>query len=250
MGIDVFVADEQSERPVDLHRWARLAEAVLADEGVTGDTELSVLFVDERSMSDLNRRFAGDDTPTDVLAFPIDDEPVESGRWPDAGGSGPGWVAPEPSELPRLLGDVVICPEVAWRNSVGEDATAARSAGARGAPPESPATSGQAEVQSAPIPASGGADEDSVARPLTDPDGAYQDELALLVVHGILHLQGMDHEDDEEAGAMRQREQELLERYHRGRPEGVGPEGAGMEAVAPGRAEAQEPAPPARSEGP
>jgi probable rRNA maturation factor len=221
MGIDVFVADEQSERPVDLHRWARLAEAVLADEGVTGDTELSVLFVDERSMSDLNRRFAGDDTPTDVLAFPIDDEPVESGRWPDAGGSGPGWVAPEPSELPRLLGDVVICPEVAWRNSVGEDATAARSAGARGAPPESPATSGQAEAQ-----------------------------LALLVVHGILHLQGMDHEDDEEAGAMRQREQELLERYHRGRPEGVGPEGAGMEAVAPGRAEAQEPAPPARSEGP
>jgi hypothetical protein len=89
-----------------------------------------------------------------------------------------------------------------------------------------------------------------VARPLTDPDGAYQDELALLVVHGILHLQGMDHEDEEEAGAMRQREQELLERYHRGRSEGAGPEGVGMEAVAPGRAEAQEPAPPARSEGP
>jgi probable rRNA maturation factor len=207
MGIDVFVADEQTERPVDLHRWARLAEAVLADEGVTGDTELSVLFVDERSMADLNRRFAGDDTPTDVLAFPIDDEPVESGRWPDAGGSGPGWVPPEPGELPRLLGDVVICPEVAWRNSMDEDPAAAQGA-------------------------------------------AYQDELALLVVHGILHLQGMDHDNEEDAGAMRQREQELLERYHRGGPEGTGPEGAGRDAVAPERAEAREPPPPASSEGP
>lgn len=197
MGIDVFVADEQTDRPVDLHRWARLAEAVLADEGVTGDTELSVLFVDERSMAELNRRFAGEDSATDVLAFPIDEEPVESGRWPDAGGSGPGWVPPEPSDLPRLLGDVVICPEVAWRNSVGEDSA-------------------------------GGL------------DAAYQDELALLVVHGILHLQGMDHEDDEGTSAMRQREQELLERHHRAPVKGPG---------APGRAGAQEP-PPASPERP
>jgi probable rRNA maturation factor len=250
MGIDVFVADEQTERPVDLHRWARLAEAVLADEGVTGDTELSVLFVDERSMADLNRRFAGDDTPTDVLAFPIDDEPVESGRWPDAGGSGPGWVAPEPSELPRLLGDVVICPEVAWRNSVGENPTAAQGAIARDAPAERAATSGEADAERARIPASRGSDEGQVARPPTDPDGAYQDELALLVVHGILHLQGMDHEDEEEAGAMRQREQELLERYHRGGREGAGAAGAGTAPVGRERADAQEPARPASSEGP
>jgi probable rRNA maturation factor len=249
MGIDVFVADEQTERPVDLHRWARLAEAVLADEGVTGDTELSVLFVDERSMADLNRRFAGDDTPTDVLAFPIDDEPVESGRWPDAGGSGPGWVPPEPGELPRLLGDVVICPEVAWRNSMGEGPTAAQGANARGAPPESSASSREADAQGAPNPASGGADETKVTRPPTDPDGAYTDELALLVVHGILHLQGMDHEDEEAAGAMRQREQELLERYHRAGPERAETERAETEAVPHERAEAHEPGRPTSSEG-
>jgi probable rRNA maturation factor len=245
MGIDVFVADEQTERPVDLHRWARLAEAVLADEGVTGDTELSVLFVDERSMADLNRRFAGDDTPTDVLSFPIDDEPVESGRWPDAGGSGPGWVPPEPRELPRLLGDVVICPEVAWRNSVGEDPTAAQGANAPGAPAQRAATSGEPDAERARIPASREADEGETARPPTDPDGAFQDELALLVVHGILHLQGMDHEDEEEAGAMRQREQELLERYHRPRPEE-----AGTAPVAPERAGAEERARPDSSQGP
>jgi probable rRNA maturation factor len=127
-------------------------------------------------------------------------------------------VPPDPSELPRLLGDVVICPEVAWRNSMGEGA-------------ESPAAPGQ------------GGDQRS-SEGAADPDAAYHDELALLVVHGILHLQGMDHEDEEEAAAMRQREQELLERHHRPGPS------AETEPGAKGPAGAEEPASPAGPEGP
>ncbi|MDE0604120.1 MAG: rRNA maturation RNase YbeY [bacterium] len=38
------------------------------------------------------------------------------------------------------------------------------------------------------------------------------DELALLVVHGALHLLGYDHLDDNDAQVMEQREQELLAR--------------------------------------
>ncbi len=125
-----------------------------------------MLFVDEQAMSDLNKRFAGKDGPTDVLAFPIDEDPSEGGRSPDSGGSGPGWVPVEPSELPTLLGDVVICPAIARRNAAAGD----------------------------------------------EP---FADEIALLVVHGILHLLGMDHVDDAEARAMEQRERELLERFHR-----------------------------------
>jgi hypothetical protein len=45
--------------------------------------------------------------------------------------------------------------------------------------------------------------------------GTYEDELALLVVHGLLHLLGMDHTDDEEAEAMEDREQVLLTKFHR-----------------------------------
>jgi probable rRNA maturation factor len=48
-----------------------------------------------------------------------------------------------------------------------------------------------------------------------DHEGTYDDELALLVVHGILHLLGMDHEDDGEAKLMERRERELLEQFHK-----------------------------------
>ena len=43
----------------------------------------------------------------------------------------------------------------------------------------------------------------------------FDDEIALLVVHGILHLLGMDHEVDEEAERMERREQQLLDRFYR-----------------------------------
>ena len=68
--------------------------------------------------------------------------------------------------MPLLVGDVVICPEVAWRQA-----------------PEHA--------------------------------GNYDDELALLLVHGILHLLGMDHAEDAEAAAMEALEQQLLAAYHR-----------------------------------
>ena len=166
MTIEVFVADEQSEHAVDTARWMRLASAVLAEEGVRGDAELSVLFVDAEAISDLHKRFLGKEGPTDVLAFPMDEEPVEGGRSPDSGGTGPGWAPGETDEMPTLIGDIVICPAVAARNA-----------------PEHA--------------------------------GTLDDELALLVVHGILHLLGMDHVEEEEALAMERKEQQLLERHHR-----------------------------------
>ena len=45
-----------------------------------------------------------------------------------------------------------------------------------------------------------------------------EDEVALLVVHGLLHLLGMDHEDDAEAEQMEALEQQLLKRFYRVAP--------------------------------
>ena len=53
------------------------------------------------------------------------------------------------------------------------------------------------------------------ARNAVDHGVTFDDEIALLVVHGILHLLGMDHEVDAEAERMEQREQQLLARYYR-----------------------------------
>jgi probable rRNA maturation factor len=164
--VSVFAADEQSAYEVDTIRWIKLAEAVLGEQGIRGETEVSILFVDENAIADLNNRFLGKDGPTDVLAFPIDEEPVEGGRSPDSGGTGPGYN-PSPEEAPTLLGDVVICPAVAQRNA-----------------PEHA--------------------------------GTYEDELALLLVHGLLHLLGMDHEDPDEAEVMEAKERDLLARHHQG----------------------------------
>ena len=46
-----------------------------------------------------------------------------------------------------------------------------------------------------------------------DHAGTYNDEVALLVVHGVLHLLGHDHAEDDEAAVMRAREVAHLERF-------------------------------------
>jgi len=164
--LEVFVANEQADHPVDTARWQLLAEHVLDAEGIRGDAELSLLFVDELTITELNERFMGVDEATDVLAFPIEDDAVAAGRWPDNSGSGPTGHRDDPGDPPLLLGDVVVCPKVAAAN--------------------------------APMHA-----------------GTYDDELALLVVHGILHVLGMDHADPEEEAVMQAKERALLERFHK-----------------------------------
>jgi probable rRNA maturation factor len=107
-----------------------LARRTLIGEGAL-DADLSVSFVDEAEIAELHARYMGEPGPTDVLSFPIDDQPSEhDGR--------------------RMLGDVVIAPSVAARNN-----------------PADPAA-----------------------------------EMRLLLVHGILHLLGSDHEELRERAAM------------------------------------------------
>ena len=105
----------------------RLATLAAASAGVA-DGHLAIEFVGPARIRELNREHRAEDSPTDVLSFPIDGD--------DAAPAGP-----------RELGDIVICPE-------------------------------------------------------------HTVELREAVVHGVLHLLGMDHEADD--GEMLVLQRELL----------------------------------------
>ena len=159
----LYTADEQHDVAVDLDRFSRLARYVLEQARVDPGVEMSLIFVDEETIAQYNERFLEHVGPTDVLAFPIDEEARPSGRHPDNGGRGPG--APNDDDaIPQILGDVLVCP-----------AFAQREAESRGV--------------------------------------ALNDELSLLVVHGVLHLLGFDHTEDDERVVMQARECELLDGF-------------------------------------
>jgi probable rRNA maturation factor len=162
---EVFCSDEQSDVPVDLARWQALAERVLLAEGIRGGTELSLIFVGENEIAELNDSFLGKPGPTDVLSFPIDAAEIDLTVVATGATRGPDRAPADPSEMPLLLGDIVICPAVAQRQA-----------------PEHA--------------------------------GTLDDELALLIVHGILHVLGHDHAEADERSVMRKRELELLEQWH------------------------------------
>ena len=165
MAVDVFVANEQSDPQGGLLPLARLAEGALEAEGVHGDAELSVLFVDERDNRRVERALLrAKGPPTCSPSRSTKTTPRRTRPRQRRDGS---WLgAADEAALPTMIGDIVICPEVAFKNAPGHT-------------------------------------------------GTYDDELALLLVHGLLHLLGIDHEQSDEAEEIEEREQELLDALFR-----------------------------------
>jgi probable rRNA maturation factor len=92
---------------VDEPALAALARHVLDEMRIHPLAELSVLLVDSPTIADLHERWLGEEGPTDVLAFPMDElrPPPPGGDRGDRAG---------PADVPdTVLGDVVLCPEVA-----------------------------------------------------------------------------------------------------------------------------------------
>lgn len=132
-----------------------LAAFVIGEEGMPSDTEVSINFVTNEHIHELNRDYRGVDRPTDVLSFECDGYDGE-----DDG--------PLVEGMGFELGDIVIAPDVAEKQA-----------------PEYGLS--------------------------------YSDEVSLLVTHGLLHLCGYDHMEEEEAQIMEARERELLSKFW-GRP--------------------------------
>lgn len=76
----------------------RLSDHNLAELNVSPDAELAIVLVDEGAMEALHVQWMDEPGPTDVLSFPMDE-------------LRPGTIdRPTP---PGLLGDIVLCPQVA-----------------------------------------------------------------------------------------------------------------------------------------
>ncbi|MFC8734094.1 rRNA maturation RNase YbeY [Luteimicrobium sp. NPDC057192] len=100
MSIEV---NNESGYEVDEAEFAALARFVLDQMHVHPQTELSILFVDTATMTDLHVKWMDEPGPTDVLSFPMDE--LRPGREGDVTPAG-------------LLGDIVVCPEVAAEQAV------------------------------------------------------------------------------------------------------------------------------------
>lgn len=95
MSIEV---NNESAIPVDEAALLRLAAFALASMHVHPDAELAIVLVDEAAMEQLHVQWMDEPGPTDVLSFPMDE------------------LRPGTEDIPTppgLLGDVVLCPQVA-----------------------------------------------------------------------------------------------------------------------------------------
>ena len=133
----ISIASPQDAVSIDRARMRETVRTVLDGEGIS-DGEISLAFVDNATIHQLNLRYLNHDEPTDVLSFPL---------------SEPG--------AKKLAGELVIGVEVA-----------------------------QAEA--------------------SQRGHEVQVELALYVIHGLLHLCGYDDHNEADAARMRERERHYL----------------------------------------
>lgn len=101
----------ESGHDLDIKGLAALSRFVMERMRVHPQAELCIKAVDEPTIAELNERWMEKEGPTDVLAFPMDE-------------LRPGLVNEDPEE--GVLGDLVLCPEVAARQAetAGHSATA------------------------------------------------------------------------------------------------------------------------------
>ena len=89
------------EQPAQAERFIEAAELVLQNEGLDpAFCEISVSFVDDGTIREINRENRGVDSVTDVLSFPQFDD-----------------LADIDQKRPYLLGDVVLCTAQAQRQA-------------------------------------------------------------------------------------------------------------------------------------
>jgi len=153
--MSVLIDNRQDKVEVD-SRLEELTEKVVQkalEIEVEGDYEVSISFVDNQEIQELNRQYRNKDAATDVLSFPLMEFEETEENYEDE---------EEYVQEDRLLGDIVISLEKAQEQA-------------------------------------------------KDYGHSFERELAFLLVHGVLHLLGMDHEDEQQEKEMLQKQDNILQ---------------------------------------
>jgi len=144
----ILATNKQTVTDIDIPRIKHTSDKILRTLE-NEDSEISLTFVDDAGITEINTQYLGRDYPTNVIAFSMNE-----GEFGDVN--------------PNILGDIIISTETALRNAETEGFS-------------------------------------------------LEDELDYLIIHGVLHLLGYDHELPGEAKEMREKEREIffaLKKYH------------------------------------
>lgn len=142
--MSISIKNNQKLFKIDLNRIRKSLKRLLNELHCDDDTDIDILFVNDNQIKKLNNNYLNRNNPTNVISFAMTE-----GEYGDIN--------------PRILGDIVISVETAFRD----------------------ASISHIELM---------------------------DEVEFLIIHGLLHLLGYNHEnpDDEKAMAMNVRERELF----------------------------------------
>lgn len=149
--MQINVVIEHGEELVSKLDLEGLATFVLSEMKLPETTDVTLSFVTNDRIHELNRDYRGMDKPTDVLSFECDNLPFEDENLADV----------EEFEL----GDVIIATDVAVAQTEEFGTT-------------------------------------------------FEEEVTLLTVHGLLHLCGYDHIEDDEAEIMEALEDKLIKAWN------------------------------------
>lgn len=144
----ILATNKQTVTDIDIPRIKHTSDKILRTLE-NEDSEISLTFVDDAGITEINTQYLGRDYPTNVIAFSMNE-----GEFGNVN--------------PNILGDIIISTETALRNAETEGLS-------------------------------------------------LEDELDYLIIHGVLHLLGYDHELPGEAKEMREKEREIffaLKKYH------------------------------------
>ena len=149
--MNILITFEHGEDLLKDIRVEELAEFTLRSEELPSNTEVSITFVDDERIAELNAQYRGKEGPTDVLSFECDGLDDDMLLFED-----------DSFEEPEYeLGDIVIAPDVA-------------------------------------------------AKQCSDYGTTFEQEISLLLVHGLLHLCGYDHMVEQDAVVMEALERKIL----------------------------------------